>query len=144
MTVALYQTDFYNWALRQAGLLRTEDYADLDIENLIEEIEAMAKRDRRELERRLTRILEHLLKLLYEPQSQARRKWAQSILHQRLELVRFFQTNQALRTQVDDFIEDAYQDARKLAAAGVETSVDAFPAQCPWTTAQILDEDWLP
>jgi Domain of unknown function DUF29 len=144
MATALYQIDFYNWALRQAGLLRNEEYAELDLENLIEEIEALAKRDRRELGRRLTRILEHLLKLLYEPQSRAQRQWRQSILTQRLELARFFQTNHSLRNQVHEFVDDAYQDARKLAAAGVDANVADFPAQCPWTTAQILDVDWLP
>lgn len=143
-TATLYDTNFYGWALRQADLLRAEDYAELDVTNLIEEIEDMGERDRRELERRLARILEHLLKLLYEPQSRAQRKWRQSLLNQRQELVRFFRSNYGLRAQVADFIADAYQDARELAATGLACSVDDLPPHCPWSVDQILDIKWLP
>jgi hypothetical protein len=144
MATALYETDFYGWSLHQAALLRNEEYAELDIENLVEEIEAMARRDRRELGRRLMRILEHLLKLLYEPGSRASGKWRRSVLTQRLELQHFFETNYALRAQIDDFVEVAYLDARQLAASGLGCLVDDLPKQCPWSVEQILDVKWLP
>lgn len=141
---ALYDTNFHGWALRQANLLRNEKYAELDIEHLIEEIEAMAKRDQRKVERRLAHILEHLLKLMAQPHSQAWRKWRQSILTQRLELARFFRSNYVLRAQLADFIDDSYQDARKLAAEGLECSVDNFSQRCPWSPEQILDHEFFP
>jgi hypothetical protein len=47
--ISLYDRDFYN----------------LDVENLVEELEGLAGRDKRELKNRLRTLLEHLLKRLY-------------------------------------------------------------------------------
>lgn len=41
MTTALHEQDFYAWTQRQAALLKNEDYAELDLTNLVEEIEEM-------------------------------------------------------------------------------------------------------
>jgi len=144
MTNTIYRTDFYAWTLRQADLLRNEDYADLDRVNLIEEIESMGASERRELDHRLTTIMEHLLKLTCESQSSARAKWKRTVLTQRIDLSKLLRGNATLRATVANFIEDAYQDALKLAVAGTRCSRDNFPAHCPWTAEQILDEDWLP
>ena len=48
MTTELYETDFYQWTLRQAELLRHEDYSDLDRNHLIEEIEDMGRSEQRD------------------------------------------------------------------------------------------------
>jgi len=139
-----YRTDFYVWTQRQADLLRNEDYADLDLPNLIEEIEALGASERRELKSRLTTILEHMLKLTCEPESRACRKWRRTILTQRITLAEFLRENYTLRSTVADFIPDAYRDARKLAVAGTKCEITAFPTECPWLAAQILDEAFMP
>ncbi len=144
MTQTLYQTDFYYWTQQQAALLRNEEYAELDLPNLIEEIEAMGKSDKREVESRLTVILEHLLKLRHEPKSRARNHWRRTVQVQRIDLARLLRENHTLRTQISDFIADAYQDARKLAANGLNRTVSTFPPTCPWAATEILNEDWLP
>jgi len=38
----LYETDFYGWIQNQAGVLKAGNFAALDLDNLIEEIESMA------------------------------------------------------------------------------------------------------
>jgi len=40
MSATLYQTDTYAWSLRQVELLRNEDFAAVDWDNLIEEIDS--------------------------------------------------------------------------------------------------------
>ncbi|HNF92923.1 MAG TPA: DUF29 domain-containing protein, partial [Accumulibacter sp.] len=62
MQATLYQSDFYTWARQQADLLREGRFDTLDAEHLIEELEAMGSRERRELANRLTVLLTHLLK----------------------------------------------------------------------------------
>jgi len=47
MTTATYETDFYTWTVQQADLLRNEEFEELDLPNLIEEIESMGKSQRR-------------------------------------------------------------------------------------------------
>jgi len=140
----LYQTDFYAWTQQQAARLRDEDYADLDLDNLIEEIESMGASDKRELASRLTTIMEHMLKLVCEPKSRARNGWKRTVLTQRIGLNRLLKSNYTLRATISDFVDDAYRDARKLAASGLGCSIAALSQDCPWTAAQLLDEDWLP
>ena len=38
-----YETDFYAWANTQASLLRSGNFAQADIEHIVEEIESMGK-----------------------------------------------------------------------------------------------------
>jgi len=143
MTTALYDTDFYIWATRQADLLRNEDYAELDRDNLIEEIEAMAKRDRRELESRIRGILTHLLKWKYQPNRRSS-SWTNSIDEQRDQIEPILKDSPSLRRELPDMIVDAYATAIRKAAKQTKLPVNAFPARCEWTLEQILDEDFLP
>jgi hypothetical protein len=62
-----YQTDYYGWTVEQAELLKTGDWQHLDIENLIEEVEAMGRSEKRALESRLVVLVTHLLKWKYQP-----------------------------------------------------------------------------
>jgi hypothetical protein len=77
---SLYQQDLDAWALSQAAALRAVGAAasrgedrpagllrSLDWDNLAEEIEGLAHKDRRELESRLALIGERLAKLEYSP-----------------------------------------------------------------------------
>ncbi|WP_268904016.1 DUF29 family protein [Candidatus Williamhamiltonella defendens] len=57
-----HDDDFYGCSQEQANLLRTEHFNELDPENLLEEIEAMSRNKRREIESRLEKLLSHLLK----------------------------------------------------------------------------------
>jgi len=144
MTQTLYQTDFYAWTQQQAALLKEEEFTEVDWQNLIEEIEDMGRSNKREVSSRLTRILEHLLKLVTEPNSRAANHWKRTVLTQRIDLARHLSDNATLRATVSDFVDDAYSDARRLAASGLDCSMTTLPAHCPWTAEQVLDVDWLP
>jgi len=63
----LYETDFYAWANEQAALLRSGQLATADIENIAEEIESMARTEKRELICRLALFLLQLLKWQHQP-----------------------------------------------------------------------------
>jgi len=139
-----YRTDFYVWTQRQADLLRNEDYADLDLPNLIEEIESLGANARRELKSRLRTILTHMLKLLCEPTAQPSAQWRGTIRTQRNDLADLLDENFTLQSTVGDFIEAAYAKAVEDAADGTKCDAVDFPATCPWTTVQILDKAFLP
>ena len=49
MTTPTYETDFYAWTQAQATALRAKDWPALDVDNLAEELEGMARSDRRAL-----------------------------------------------------------------------------------------------
>jgi len=143
VTTALYKTDFYGWTKRQASLLQNEDYADLDLPNLIEEIEAMGRQQRQTVTSRLIILIAHLLKTKYQPQRKSSR-WNRTIIHQRTEIDVLLIGNKSLRNELPECFADAYPRARKNVHKETELALSVFPVDCPWSLDEILDPDWLP
>ena len=46
---SLYENDFYEWTQKQAQLLREQQWYQLDLNNLIEEIESLGRQERQQL-----------------------------------------------------------------------------------------------
>jgi len=139
----LYETDFYAWLQQQARALRTRNFAHLDWDNLVEEIEDMGKNHQRALQSRLEVLLMHLLKWQFQPERQSR-SWSFTIKEQRLRIATLIQKNPSLRAKIPEAIEEAYGYA--LFAAAEETGLDraVFPTECPWTFEHIMDEQFWP
>ena len=68
MNINIYREDFHAWALQNAQLLREGRLAEIDIENIAEELEDMGGSKERELESRLGVLLAHLLKWVHQPE----------------------------------------------------------------------------
>lgn len=138
-----YQQDFYQWTQEQAGHLKAGRLSGLDIENLIEEIEAMGRSEKRALDSRLTVLLMHLLKWKYQPIYRGR-SWELTIKGQRLKVQSLLKDNPSLKPQLSALIGSAYESAR--IDASKETGIDEtqFPETCPWTFEQIIDSGFFP
>lgn len=143
MSTTLYETDFYAWTQRQAELLRSEEFSEVDWNNLIEEIETLGRSDKRELISRLEVLLMHLLKWQGQPRKRGK-SWRATIAEQRRRLRILLAESPSLRVQLDALVTDTYPDA--IQAATIETGLpaQAFPAQCPWRATQIMDEEFWP
>ena len=142
-TTHLYETDFHLWLQRQAALLQARDFAQLDLPNLIEEIDAMGASQRHELEHRLDILITHLLKCKLQPQRLSR-SWIKTIVEQRKRIRRLLKKMPSLHATLDDAIADAYADA--VLSAAVETSLprSSFPPDLPFSHQQLLDQDYFP
>ena len=143
----LYGTDFYAWARQQAQLLRTEELEKLDLPNLIEELEAMSLRERRELTSRLIVLLMHLLKWQYQPTPHGRaqpRSWLNTITTQRQKLELLLADSPSLRREVAERLIYAYPRARVRASRETDLALATFPANCPYTAAQVLNDAFFP
>jgi Domain of unknown function DUF29 len=141
----LYDQDFYAWTQEQAILLRAKKWRELDYGNLAEELEALGKRDRRELERRLEVLVMHLLKWCYQPERRERsRGWRSTILEQRRRLTRLLQDSPSLRSEVPAFLDDGYPHAREKALDETRLPPEALPPTCPWAAVQVLDDEFWP
>ena len=64
---SLYERDLCLWLEQQAALLREGRFGDLDLANLIEEIEAIARKDKKAVKNNLIVLLTHLLKHQFQP-----------------------------------------------------------------------------
>lgn len=139
----LYDTDFYAWANEQAALLRAGRLSEADIENIAEEIESMGRSERRELINRLNVLLLHLLKWRYQPGLRGR-SWTLTIEQQRLRLGRHLADNPSLKSQLDEAMADAYQDARIDAERETRLARSAFPVACPFAFDEAMNPDFWP
>jgi len=138
-----HDEDFYGWAMAEADLLRQRQLNELDFDHLIEELESMGASEKREIRSRMKQLLKHLLKWKYQPDLQCR-SWKNSIRNQRLELADVIRDNPSLKPTLDENIKDVY--ARALEDAAEETGIykENFPAQCPYTFNQMMDNDFYP
>lgn len=142
-TAILYRTDFYAWAKKQAALLQAEEFENLDLPNLIDELEAMGTSQRNEVISRLKVLLMHLLKWQFQADHRSR-SWRNTINVQRWDLEAVLEDNPSLRRELPECITKAYPRARREAIQEMGLLRSPWPDSCPWTLEQILDEAWLP
>ena len=142
-TAVAYETDFYAWTQHQTNLLRDEEFEELDLPNLIEELAAMARRERRELISSLIGLLGHLLK--WQVQGDLRsRSWQNTIRTQRLEIALLLADSPSLRALLEEFVASAYPQARDVASKETDLLRPRFPESCPYTVEQILADNFFP
>ena len=141
MTTATYNTDFYLWTQQQADLLRQGALSALDVDNLIEEIESMGKRDRRAIGSYLRNVIMHLLKWRYQPERRGT-SWQSSINSGRDEIEVLLIESPSLNPQLSTLIADEYRRARKQASLETGLTLTTFPDQCPFTVEQITGDCW--
>lgn len=139
----LYETDFNQWIEETAKTLKEGNFHALDLENLIEEIESMGSNNKREIKSRLIVLLMHLLKYRYQPEKQTK-SWIATINTQRTEIELVLEESPSLKGFLPAQILDCYKKARKNAAKETGLAITTFPAECPFTQAQILDSDYFP
>jgi hypothetical protein len=140
--MSLYDTDFYAWTQAQAQALREKDWTAVDVDQLAEEIADVGNAVRFALESHLTRLLFHLLKLRADPRSHARHGWEVSIAQARDEIAK--RATGSLREHPARYLPTAYAQARRRALRLVVLPLEWLPETCPWSVAQVLDDDFFP
>ena len=132
----LYEQDLNLWLLTTIKQLQQGDLNRLDIEHLIEELEGLAGRDRRELESRLEVLLSHLLKRLFVPSPHDYRGWELTMKEQRNRLKRLLKQSPSLRNYFISVFPEIYQDAFELVS--LEYTDVSFPEV--WPYSQTLED----
>jgi hypothetical protein len=139
----LYDEDFYGWANQQAAFLRAGRLNLVDIDNICEELETLARREKRELTEALTALMHGLLRWSCQTGHQSK---SQSM---RLELSRLsardlMRDNPSLLPKNPDLVEEAYRRARMAAIIATGFAKSNFPETMPWPFEETLKESWLP
>ncbi|OIP69986.1 MAG: hypothetical protein AUK48_14130 [Oscillatoriales cyanobacterium CG2_30_44_21] len=134
---SLYDHDFLQWTEETVVNLRTRNFEHLDLENLIEEIEALGRSEKKEVRNRLKTLLEHLIKRIYIDMPQDFNGWERTIREQRAEI----------KVELDDmpslkrFWDDLFAVAWGLALRKVQDDYEAKGYQFPneWLFARDID-----
>ncbi len=142
----LYKMDYDLWVLDTVEKLKTQDFDNIDWENLIEEVEDLSRRDRHKIESLLIRLIEHLLKLGYWESEIERNRghWEGEITNFRVQIKRLLKASPSLKRYLAEIFEGCYLDGRKIASKRSQLPLNHLPEKSIANLEQILDENWLP
>ncbi len=140
---SLYETDFYSWTQEQAKLLRHQQWNQLDLPNLIEEIESLGKQQRAELRNRLKVLIGHLLKWEYQPGRRSR-SWLMTIRVQRRDTQELLEENSSLKPYIKEALQKIYESGRDLAVGETNLPLKTFPENCSYTLDEIFRNGFYP
>lgn len=138
-----YEADYLRWLDATLAQLRQGDYAGVDWEHLLEELEDMGRRERRSLESNLIIVLLHLLKWQFQPERRSG-SWESSIIEHRRRLRRALEDSPSLKPYCLEVLTSCYEVARDRARAETGLPLITFPGNCPYDLAQALDPQFLP
>lgn len=139
----LYETDFNLWLEETVNLLKQRKLDELDIDNLIEEIEAMGRSEKRGFRSNLEQLLLHLLKWKYQPNKRSG-SWESSIIEHRNRTLDDLEDSPSYKPYYEQIFDKCYHNARKYAKAETGLPLNTFPEVCPFTKSEILTADYLP
>ncbi|MCT7968514.1 DUF29 domain-containing protein [Laspinema sp. D1] len=145
-TLPLYDTDYQLWLEQTIAQLQTHDFSHIDLENLIEEITSLGKRDKRAICSDLMRLCEHLLKVKYWQQERETciRGWTLEIRNFRLQIQLILKDSPSLKNYLQENFIQEYQNGRKLFLDATGFNSEFIPEDPCFSLEQVLDQDWLP
>jgi hypothetical protein len=140
------ENDWHAWLLSQASALRSRESDCIDRDGIAEELEAMAKRDERDLVSALKNLLSHLLKSQWEQKKT--HSWELTIDEARDTIEDILGSSSSLKNCLPEFIDIAYRRARREAGKDMNLGRrewdSRFPRACPWAFDEFMDEEFMP
>lgn len=138
-----YEIDYVNWIFDQVERMRRGATDELDLLNIAEELENLARSERRALASHLRNLMVHLLKWQFQPERRGS-SWRISIGKARSEIFEQLTEMPSLRSELAKRIPTEYRRARRTAEAETGLDVDVFPEACPYSGEQLADPDFYP
>ena len=127
----------YGWLVRQADLLRAGHLDALDQQSLADLLTDMAISEMRALGSALRVLLQHMLKIMVQPEKRMR-SWLYTIAVQQDDATVLIRQHPGMRPHLASIYADAYPRARRLAAVETGIPENRFPAANPWTMDEAL------
>jgi hypothetical protein len=141
--LTLYDRDFHQWTQVMADAIRSGDWANLDTENLAEELESLGRQQRQELRNRLGILLGHLLKWQLQPQHRSK-SCRLTLREQRLQIRFLLNDNPSLKPYLAEAIEEGYALALLLVAKETPLEIEDLPEICPYSLEEAIDDTFFP
>src|SRR5437660_786851 len=133
---SLFDQDETAWLDQTAQLVAQRRFDEIDHESLSEYLTDMAKRDRREVYRRLVTLLIHLLKWEFQPDRRSNSRQG-TIMEQQREL-RLLLESGTLRRHAEEVMAKAYKEAVKQAATETGLAAETFPSDCRYALDELV------
>jgi hypothetical protein len=130
--------DLYSWAVRQAELLRAGRLSEIDPVAIAEEIDDVGEEEYHRLESALRVVMLHLQKWDHQRDRRSR-SWALSIHEHRSRVHRQLRRSPGLKSQLNEALEGAYEDARLEASSETGLPLKVFPRDLHFEYAEIME-----
>ena len=141
--LATYDSDFHLWSQTQAAAIRKGKFAEIDLENVAEEIESLGLSDKRAIRSRLEVLLTHLLKWEFQ-QDKRNGSWSGSINEARRGIKKLIADSPSLKGFPAQVLAEEYETAKEIAAEETGLSEGAFPIVCPYSIADVMTKGFFP
>lgn len=147
------------WLQEQIDCLKSQNFAGLDLKNLIEELESLGRAEKSAVKSLAFQILLHLLLVDFWTEqargsvakvpsvelTEQQAEWNRN--HWKGEIIAFkFQLSNKLTTNYKKLLaeskRDIYAKARASAIAKTGLRSDRFPEICPYTLEDLVDDKW--
>ncbi|MCM0593710.1 MAG: DUF29 domain-containing protein [Gloeotrichia echinulata GP01] len=139
----LYETDYLQWIETTIKKLQSQDYKNVDWENLIEEITDMGRSERKSLKSNFIVILVHLLKWQFQPEKRSG-SWEGSIIEHRRRVKEALDDSPSLKPYLENIFAECYTQAVKQAKAETGLPLESFPVISPYELSKVTDDEFLP
>ncbi len=140
---ASYEDDFARWSAEQAELIRAGRFDEVDLENVAEEIDSLARAEKRQIERRISLLLLLLLRWYYQPEYRCG-DWRSAIAEQRHRIAAILEDSPSLRGHPGEVLADEYEFAREKAHMETTVFLHLIPQTGPYTIEEVLDPEFWP
>jgi len=131
--------DYDLWLQQQADFLRQGKFEALDVDNLVEELEALVRGEKSAVESLTINIMVHLLYCQYwTSQELSKNHWQGELVNFRAQLESKLTTN--LENYLQNRLEYLYKKAKKIAQlkSGIKMP------DLSYSLEEVLDDDFLP
>ena len=129
--------DAYKWSNETAQALRAGNFAAIDLDELIDEVESIASGLRRELVSTLKGVIEALLLLTYT--NADREEADRQLVHAQGQLRLLLNSTPSLEEAIDYAIDKAYRWAKDNV---IEDYGVSLPDGCPFPLERIMDDPY--
>ncbi len=141
-TASLYEHDFALWVAEQVKLLHAAAFEgrllDVDVENVIEELEGLARRDRSKLLSHITVVALHVFKLQIQPATATRSRLVFKN-NSATKVRKLLAQSPSMANLVSSYISEAYVDARRQASVETGLPITDVPPQMSADFARALE-----
>jgi hypothetical protein len=124
----LHDRDFYLWTEEIKQKIQTRNFADMDWDNLLDEIDDMGKSEKRSLESYIQRLIEHILKLKYweSEREQNYRHWRAEVANFRNQINRLLKRNPSFKKYLAEIYDEIFTEVIQVRSLELDIPADVF------------------
>lgn len=139
----LYESDQDEWRIRLINLINEGHISDIDFINLKVFLIEMGSSDYAEIESRMSLLMMHLLKAIYQPKRMGK-SWVLTIIEQRRKLKTKVLKSKNFENHLRREFKNLYLEARQDASLETRIPIEEFPKEPPFTFDEVLESGYIP